>query len=202
MKRKVYVMDCGDFIKIGVSSDPARRVRQIPYSVLRFTESQELHSKDAFALEGSLHWIFQNERKDDASGREYFNVPFELATQVLTQQLEAMELEPEKKTGFRFFKDKDRESLAMKVISLLKYADDFDLGYMLGTLEAKRDKEQKEDFFWNGIYSMAALNESDLMMALSYITALRDKENADSCQKDTGQWRNSGKGRFKWEEVS
>ena len=97
MKRKVYVMDCGDFIKIGVSSDPVRRAKQIPYSVLRFTESPELYSKDAFALEGNLHWIFQNERKDDASGREYFNVPFELAEQVLTQQLEAME--PKKKTN-------------------------------------------------------------------------------------------------------
>lgn len=191
MKRKVYVMDCGDFIKIGVSSDPARRAKQIPYSVLRFTESPELYSKDAFTLEGNLHWIFQSERKDDASGREYFSVPFELAAQVLTQQLEAMELEPEKKTGFRLFRGKDRESLVIKVISLLKYADDFDLGYMLGTLEAKRDKahgiEQKEDFFWNGIASMTALNESDFMMALSYITALRDKEIADSCQKDTGQ---------------
>jgi hypothetical protein len=189
MKRKVYVMDCGDFIKIGVSSDPVRRAKQIPYSVLRFTESPELYSKDAFALEGNLHWIFQNERKDDASGREYFNVPFELAEQVLTQQLEAME--PKKKTKFRFFKGKDRESLVIKVISLLKYADDFDLGYMLGALEAKRDKtqdiEQKEDFFWNGIDSMGALNESDFMMALSYITALRDKEIVDSCPKDTGQ---------------
>lgn len=33
MKRKVYVMDCGDFVKIGVSGNVEQRATQIPYKV-------------------------------------------------------------------------------------------------------------------------------------------------------------------------
>lgn len=33
MKRRVYVMDCGDFVKIGVSVNVGRRASQIPYKV-------------------------------------------------------------------------------------------------------------------------------------------------------------------------
>ena len=35
MKRKVYVMDCGDFVKIGVSGNVEQRATQIPYKVKR-----------------------------------------------------------------------------------------------------------------------------------------------------------------------
>lgn len=48
-KRRVYVMDCGEFIKIGVSCNPSRRKHQIPYRVSQYycTEPME----NAFEIE-------------------------------------------------------------------------------------------------------------------------------------------------------
>ena len=59
MKRKVYVMDCGDFVKIGVSGNVEQRATQIPYKVNRIYSTDEM--EDAFkrndALSASL-WAF------------------------------------------------------------------------------------------------------------------------------------------------
>ncbi len=49
MKRKVYVMDCGDFVKIGVSGNVEQRATQIPYKVNRIFSTDEM--EDAFKLE-------------------------------------------------------------------------------------------------------------------------------------------------------
>ena len=39
-KKRVYVMDCGNFIKIGVSENPVNREKQIPYKVLQYYSSK------------------------------------------------------------------------------------------------------------------------------------------------------------------
>ena len=53
MKRKVYVMDCGDFVKIGVSGNVEQRATQIPYKVNRIYSTDEM--EDAFKLEREMH---------------------------------------------------------------------------------------------------------------------------------------------------
>lgn len=35
-------MDCGSFIKIGVSNDPDRREKQIPYKVMQYYSSKPI----------------------------------------------------------------------------------------------------------------------------------------------------------------
>ena len=76
MKRKVYVMDCGDFVKIGVSGNVEQRATQIPYKVSRIYSTNEM--EDAFKLEHEMHVMFCKDRVPDALGREYFNIPFDV----------------------------------------------------------------------------------------------------------------------------
>ena len=77
MKRKVYVMDCGDFVKIGVSGNVEQRATQIPYKVSRIYSTDEM--EDAFKLEYKMHMMFCENRVLGAQGREYFDVPFDVA---------------------------------------------------------------------------------------------------------------------------
>lgn len=66
------------------------------------------------------------------------------------------------------------------MIPLLKYIDDFDLGYMLGVAEEKSKQKSVEeseyDFLQDGLSALLDLDETDLMMSLTYAIALRDKE--------------------------
>ena len=74
MKRKVYVMDCGDFVKIGVSGNVEQRATQIPYKVNRIYSTDEM--EDAFKLEREMHMLFDKNRVPEVQGREYFNIRF------------------------------------------------------------------------------------------------------------------------------
>jgi hypothetical protein len=68
------------------------------------------------------------------------------------------------------------------LIPLLKFVDDFDLGYMLGVAEekskAKSMEESEYDSIQDGISALLSLNEDDLRMTLGYAIALRDKSKA------------------------
>lgn len=70
MKRKVYVMDCGDFVKIGVSGNVEQRATQIPYKANRIYSTDKM--EDAFKLEREMHMLFDGNRVPEAQGREYF----------------------------------------------------------------------------------------------------------------------------------
>lgn len=70
--RRVYIMDCGKFIKIGISTDAERRRTQIPYDVLRYYCTEPL--KNASDIERYMHDLYRPVRCERAKGTEYFNV--------------------------------------------------------------------------------------------------------------------------------
>lgn len=63
MSKRIYIMDCGGFIKIGVSNNPNRRKEQLPYKVKQYycTDLKE----NAFEIEkkNALHILFKKESR-------------------------------------------------------------------------------------------------------------------------------------------
>lgn len=178
MKRKVYVMDCGDFVKIGVSGNVEQRATQIPYKVNRIFSTGEV--EDAFKLEHEMHVMFCEDRVPDALGREYFNISFDIAVSELKKRADEQKVvEPVNPIPRKPLSISEKQKVIFKLIPLLKYIDDFDLGYMLGVAEEKSKQKSVEqyeyDFLQDGISSLLSLNEDDLRMTLGYAIALRDK---------------------------
>lgn len=181
MKRKVYVMDCGDFVKIGVSGNVEQRATQIPYKVNQIYSTDEM--EDAFKLEHEMHVMFCEDRVPDALGREYFNIPFDIAVSELKKRADEQKvMEPAKPILKKPLSISEKQKAILKLIPLLKYVDDFDLGYMLGVAEEKSKSKSMEKFEYDplqdGISALLSLNEDDLRMALGYANALRDKSKA------------------------
>lgn len=179
MKRKVYVMDCGDFVKIGVSGNVEQRATQIPYKVNRIFSTNEI--ENAFKLEHEMHMMFCEDRVPNALGREYFNISFDIAVSELKKRAdEQRNAEPAEPTPRKLLSISEKQKAVLKLIPLLKYVDDFDLGYMLGVAEekskSKNMEESEYDFLQDGISSLLSLNEDDLRMTLGYAIALMDKE--------------------------
>lgn len=181
MKRKVYVMDCGDFVKIGVSGNVEQRATQIPYKVNQIYSTDEM--EDAFKLEHEMHMLFDEDRVPEAQGREYFNISFDIAVSELKKRAdEQKNVESAKLIPRKLLSISEKQKAILKLIPLLKYVDDFDLGYMLGVAEEKsktKNMEESEyDSIQDGISALLSLNEDDLRMALGYAIALRDKDKA------------------------
>lgn len=181
MKRKVYVMDCGDFVKIGVSGNVEQRATQIPYKVNRIFSTDEM--EDAFKLEHEMHVMFCGDRVPDALGREYFNISFDIAVSELKKRADEQKVvEPVNPIPRKPLSISEKQRVIFKLIPLLKYIDDFDLGYMLGVAEEKSKQKSVEeygyDFLQDGISALLSLNEDDLRMTLGYAIALRDKSEA------------------------
>lgn len=80
-KRRVYVMDCGDFVKIGVSCSAELRRNQIPYKVSQYYCTEPIGN--AFEIENCIHKILRGNRADGIQGREYFNIEFQTACNLL-----------------------------------------------------------------------------------------------------------------------
>lgn len=178
MKRKVYVMDCGDFVKIGVSGNVEQRATQIPYKVNRIFSTDEM--EDAFKLEHEMHVLFDEDRVPEAQGREYFNISFDIAVSELKKRADEQKItEPVKPVPKNPLSINERERFILKLIPLLKYADDFDLGYIFGAAEEKSKQKSVEEYGYDllqdGISALLSLNEDDLRMTLGYAIALRDK---------------------------
>lgn len=74
MKRRIYVMDCGNFVKIGVSKNAEQRKHQIPYKVKQYYCTEPI--QNAFAVENIIHNVLSEKRENNAKGREYFNISF------------------------------------------------------------------------------------------------------------------------------
>lgn len=181
MKRKVYVMDCGDFVKIGVSGNVEQRAAQIPYKVSRIYSTDEM--EDAFKLEREMHILFDEDRVPEAQGREYFNISFDDAVSELKKRAdEQKNVESAKPIPGKLLSISEKQKVIFKLIPLLKYVDDFDLGYMLGVAEEKSKQKSVEeseyDSIQDGISALLSLNEDDLRMTLGYAIALRDKDKA------------------------
>ena len=181
MKRKVYVMDCGDFVKIGVSGNVEQRATQIPYKVNRIYSTGEI--EDAFKLEREMHMLFDGDRAPEAQGREYFNISFDIAVSELKKRAnDQRNVESANPIPRKLLSISEKQKAILKLIPLLKYVDDFDLGYILGVAEEKSKAKSMEESEYgsvqDGISALLSLNEDDLRMALGYAIALRDKSKA------------------------
>ena len=190
MKRKVYVMDCGDFVKIGVSGNVEQRAIQIPYKVSRIYSTDEM--EDAFKLEREMHILFDEDRVPEAQGREYFNISFDAAVSELKKRAdEQKNVESAKPIPRKLLSISEKQKVIIKLIPLHKYVDDFDLGYMLGGAEekskAKSMEESEYDSIQDGISALLSLNEDDLRMTLGYAIALRDKSKTKEVKINVSQ---------------
>lgn len=83
MNRRVYVMDCGDFVKIGVSINPDHRKNQIPYKVNQYYCTKPVNNP--FEIERLAHKNFKSYRVKYAKGKEYFNIGFGTACNFLRE---------------------------------------------------------------------------------------------------------------------
>ncbi len=119
-------MDCGDFVKIGVSCNVELRKNCIPYKVNQYYCTEPF--SNAFKAEKIAHKAFDSERRLDLIGTEYFNVDFDSACKYVKEVI-----------GLMFGLNANR--VFMEIFS-------------------KLSKESK-------------------MMAIVYLSALRDKEVAD-----------------------
>nr|DAR00253.1 MAG TPA: hypothetical protein [Caudoviricetes sp.] len=149
MKRRIYVMDCGNFIKIGVSINPDRRKNQIPHKVCQYYCTGPV--ENAFESERKMHSIYSGKRNKSVSGREYFDIPFVDAVKKL------MEITEQKKddaiSGSINLKvrlvggdggEETERRINERIISLIPNMSDFDKGYILGKVESMAE-QKKED---------------------------------------------------------
>lgn len=149
-KKRVYVMECGDFVKIGVSDNVDRRAKQIPYKVKRVYASEFL--ENAYEIEADLHRYYRTSRKQTPRGREYFEIPFKEACVKLDEFLNAEHIESNPCT-FRHVEDiLIEQHPEIKRIGLDAYVidrmikafpslSDFDKGYFLAKLESTRRRQ-------------------------------------------------------------
>ena len=84
-KKRVYVMDFGDFIKIGVSSDVERRKYQVLPNVKRYFATEPI--LNAFEIEKFMHRVFTPAKNKEIGGKEYFTIGFEVACKLLQKAL-------------------------------------------------------------------------------------------------------------------
>lgn len=93
-KRRVYVMDCGGFVKIGVSNNAEIRRNQIPYEVKQYYCTEPI--ENAFETEKFIHKILSPVLDIRAKGREYFDIDFDVACEILNSSL----ISDEKRKGY------------------------------------------------------------------------------------------------------
>lgn len=167
MKRKVYVMDCGDFVKIGVSGNVEQRATQIPYKVSRIYSTDEM--EDAFKLEYKMHMMFCESRVLGAQGREYFNVPFDIAVSELKQKVNDINESDKEKSNdskYKYF---------IKMLSMLEYLDEYTLGYVFGCAMAKKERgEGNPNMLTDTIKKFCNLPEDKQRDVLWYVRGVTD----------------------------
>lgn len=89
MKRRVYVMDCGGFVKIGVSLNAEQRRKQLPCGINQYYCTEPIDN--AFEIEGFMHKVYAPLNRKCKMGREYFNSEFACVCDVLKSSIESTE---------------------------------------------------------------------------------------------------------------
>ena len=150
MSKRIYIMDCGGFIKIGVSNNPNRRKEQLPYKVKQYycTDLKE----NAFEIEKRMHSIFCSKRNHKAPGREYFDVQFNEAVKILMDITNECSFNTKDVMKLRIANGNKKE-MEKIIVEKLKEAipkmSDFDKGYILGKVESmadeKKDNEEEKE---------------------------------------------------------
>lgn len=167
MKRKVYVMDCGDFVKIGVSGNVEQRATQIPYKVNRVFSTDEM--EDAFKLEHEMHVMFCEDRVPDALGREYFNIPFDTAVSELEKKVSDVNASNKDNN------DNLRYKHLIQVLSMLEYLDEYTLGYIFGRAMVKKERgEGSPNLLTDTIKELCYLPEDKQRDILWYVKGAID----------------------------
>lgn len=147
--KRVYVMDCDGFVKIGVSENPDRRKNQIPYKVKQYYCTEP--TDKCFLIEREMHSRFRTKRKRDAFGREYFVVPFLNAVTALMDEFErkkdecviaVAEDKPEDKKNRMSEKEKQ---VVEKLKAVIPKMSEFDKGYILGMVENIAGQKEGEE---------------------------------------------------------
>lgn len=93
-ERRIYVMDCGDFVKIGVSINLNRRKDEIPHEIKQYYSTKPI--ENPFKIEKFMHSALKPLMKSDVQGREYFNIDFDVACDFLNNAIIATEDRREK----------------------------------------------------------------------------------------------------------
>lgn len=129
-------MDCGSFIKIGVSKDPDKREKQIPYKVMQYYSSKPIDNP--FEVERKMHTHF---RKYSAVsiGKEYFHLPFTDAVSKLMKMTKEINYENEKQVIDRLKvyavggdgEEETERRITEKVKDVISSLSEFDKGYFL-----------------------------------------------------------------------
>lgn len=129
-------MDCGNFIKIGVSKDPNKREKQIPYKVMQYYSSKPIDNP--FEVERKMHTHF---RKYSALsiGKEYFYLPFTDAVSKLMEMAAEINCENEKQVIDRLKvyavggdgEEETERRITEKVKEVISSLSEFDKGYFL-----------------------------------------------------------------------
>ena len=143
MSKRIYIMDCGGFIKIGVSNNPNRRKEQLPYKVKQYycTDLKE----NAFEIEKRMRSIFYSKRNREAPGREYFDVQFNEAVKILMDITNERHFDTKDVMKLRIANGNKKE-MEKIIVEKLKEAipkmSDFDKGYILGKVESMADEKK------------------------------------------------------------
>ncbi len=88
-KRRVYIMDCEEYVKIGVSCNAEQRKNQLPCRISQYYCTEPI--ENAFEIERFMHRVFSPKRKDCEMGREYFEIGFQCACNMLKSAIESSE---------------------------------------------------------------------------------------------------------------
>lgn len=131
-------MDCGDFVKIGVSVHPDKRKNQIPYKVKQYYCSEPV--ENSFEIEKKIHSYLHSKRNKDALGREYFDISFSEAVETLTRILNCPQIIFQEQTVdnlkiLLFGTDEEKEfeeKLNSRLEKCIFHMSEFDTGYFAG----------------------------------------------------------------------
>lgn len=114
-------MDCGDFVKIGVSFDVECRRGQIPYKINQYYCTEPFSG--ALRAEKMAHRHFDAVRRKDLKGTEYFDVDFESACKYIKEVIGMQFCLNAQKTFVRIFSMLSNESKTMAIAYLSALRD-------------------------------------------------------------------------------
>lgn len=188
--KRVYVMDCGDFVKIGVSENVDRRKNQIKYDVKQYYCTDFV--ENPFEIEKDMHSIFWAVRSKNAEGREYFSIDFETAVDVL----KAVMVAPKKQVkslinSFRDVSEIKYPNRLYKMMVKTMFMDNGDLIFLMcvaeGLLARKQFKEKidKEKIITEKLKeAIPKMSDFDKGYILGKVENLADNSNSQQCKKE------------------
>lgn len=90
MKRRVYVMDCGGFVKIGVSLNAEQRRKKLPCGINQYYCTEPIDN--AFEIERFMRKVYAPLNRQRKTGRECFNSEFACVCDVPKSAIESTEV--------------------------------------------------------------------------------------------------------------